>query len=93
MSYLDDRATKADKVEPIERKPGEAHILRPSEMRVLLANVTPEFLPRLAIAGFAGVHSEEISPDDPESKSPLRWEEIDWKHKTSLCARKRRKPK
>jgi integrase len=84
MSYLDDRTTEAEKVEPIERKPGEAHILTPAQMRVLLAKVTPEFLPWLAIAGFAGIRSEEISPDNPKSKSPLLWEDIDWEHKSII---------
>jgi integrase len=78
MSYLDDRTTEAEKVEPLERSPGKAQILSPAQMRVLIENVAPEFLPWLVIAGFAGIRSEEIAPDPNSSKSPLKWEDFDW---------------
>ena len=44
MSYLDpDRATEADKVERIERRPGKANILTPEQMRILLDHVQDQF--------------------------------------------------
>jgi len=82
MSYLDDRTTKAEKVERIERTPGKVHVLTPDQMRTLLDNVREEFLPWLVIAGFAGIRSEEIAPDKKSKKNPLRWEDFDWKHRT-----------
>jgi integrase len=79
MSYLPDRTTEAEKVEPIERRPGKPNIYTPVQMRALLEHVNPQFLPWLAIAGFAGVRSEEIAPDPLSKKSPLDWSDIIWK--------------
>jgi integrase len=80
MSYLPDRTTEAEKVEPIELVPGQANILSPGQMRTLLDNVQPQFLPWLCIAAFGGVRSEEIAPDPKSKKSPLKWEDFDWRH-------------
>jgi integrase len=82
MSYLPDRTTEAEKVEPIEKVPGKPNILTPDQMRTLLDNVQPQFLPWLCVAAFAGIRSEEIAPDPKSKKSPLKWEDFDWRHKT-----------
>jgi integrase len=84
MSYLDDRTTEAEKLEPIECGPGKVNVLLPCEMRILLENVRPEFLPWLAIAAFAGIRSEEIVPDPKSKKSPLLWSDFDWKHRIAI---------
>lgn len=82
MSYLADRTTEAEKVEPIQKVPGQANVLTPDQMQVLLDKVRREYLPWLVIAAFAGVRSEEIAPDPKSKKSPLKWEDFDWQHKT-----------
>jgi integrase len=84
MSYLPDRTTEAEKVEPIELVPGQVNIISPDQMRTLLANVRPEYLPWLCVAAFAGVRSEEIAPDPKSKKSPLLWEDFDWRHKVII---------
>jgi len=84
MSYLPDRTTEAEKVEPIELVPGQPNIISPDHMRTLLANVRPEYLPWLCVAAFAGVRSEEIAPDPKSKKSPLMWDDFDWKHKVII---------
>jgi integrase len=84
MSYLPDRTTEAEKVEPIELVPGQVSILSPAQMQTLLDNVRPEYLPWLCVAAFAGIRSEEIAPDPTSKKSPLMWEDFDWKHKVVI---------
>jgi integrase len=84
MSYLPDRMTEAERVEPIEKIPGKANVLTPDEMRTLLDNVYEEYVPWLVIAAFAGIRSEEIAPDPKSKKSPLKWEDIDWKHRAII---------
>jgi integrase len=44
--------------------------------------VRDDYLPWLCVAAFAGVRSEEIAPDPKSKKSPLKWEDFDWQHKT-----------
>jgi len=85
MSYLDsERMTEAEKVEPIQKAPGQANILLPDQLRKLLDNVREEFFPWLCIAAFAGIRSEEIAPDPESRKSPLAWEDFDWKHRVII---------
>jgi integrase len=84
MSYLPDRTTEAEKVEPIEKLPGKANVLSPDQMRTLLEQVREEYLPWLVIGAFAGIRTEEIAPDYDSKKSPLAWEDIDWKHKVII---------
>ena len=79
---LPDRTTEAERVEPIQKLPGQANVLTPDQMQTLLDNVRQEYLPWLVIAAFAGVRSEEIAPDPKSKKSPLKWEDFDWQHKT-----------
>ena len=84
MSYLPDRTTEAEKVEPIQKVPGHPNVLTPDQMRVLLDNVRPQFFPWLVIGAFAGIRSEEIAPDPKSKKSPLAWEDFDWRHKAII---------
>ena len=84
MSYLPDRTTEAEKVEPIAKLPGQPNVLTPDQMRTLLDNVREDYLPWLLIGAFAGIRSEEIAPDHDSKKSPLKWEDIDWKHKVII---------
>ncbi len=48
----------------------------PEELRVLLANVRPAYLPWLAMAAFGGLRTEEVCPDKKSAKSPLAWEDV-----------------
>ena len=50
----------------------------PEELRTLLAQVRPEFLPWLATAAFAGVRTDEICPVAGSRKSPLDWSDFKW---------------
>jgi integrase len=93
MSYLPDRLTEAEKVESIERTPGKPNILAPDQIRILLDNVRQEYLPWLAIAAFAGIRSEEIAPDPKSKKSPLAWEDFDWKHRRIIVREETSKTK
>ena len=51
--------------------------LTPAEIGILLANVTPEYLPWLALAAFAGVRNSEMSPVASD-KPPLDWSDFHW---------------
>jgi integrase len=84
MSYLPDRTTEAEKVEPIAKIPGTANVLTPAQMQTLLENVRPEYMPWLAVGGFAGIRSEEIAPDYRSKKSPLAWQDFDWPHQVII---------
>jgi integrase len=68
----------------VELVPGQVSIIAPEQMRTLLDNVRPEYLPWLCVAAFAGIRSEEIAPDYKSKKSPLMWEDFDWKHKVII---------
>lgn len=50
----------------------------PAELRVLLANVRPAYLPWLVLGAFAGIRTEEICPQHGSTKSPLMWEDFQW---------------
>jgi integrase len=85
MSYVDpDRMTEAEKVEPIEKVPGQPNVLTPEQMRTLLENVREEYLPWLCVAAFAGVRSEEIAPEHDSKKSRLKWEDFDWENQVII---------
>lgn len=51
----------------------------PDELQILLANVTDKHRAWLACAAFAGIRSEELSPSPQSKKTPLMWEDFDWK--------------
>jgi integrase len=82
--YVPDRTTEAENTERIDLVPGQVSVLTPDQMRTLLANVRPDYLPWLCVAAFAGIRSEEIAPDPTSKKSPLMWEDFDWKHKVII---------
>lgn len=50
----------------------------PAELKTLLANVRPQYLPWLALAAYAGIRTEEICPDKKSGKSPLAWDDFAW---------------
>lgn len=50
----------------------------PAELRKLLANVRPAYLPWLVLAAFAGIRTEEICPQHGSEKSPLDWSDFQW---------------
>jgi integrase len=50
----------------------------PQELRVLLSNVRPQYLPWLVLGAFAGIRTEEICPQHGSKKSPLMWEDFQW---------------
>jgi integrase len=84
MSYVPDRTTEAEKVNKIDLVPGQVNVITPDQMRTLLDKVRPEYLPWLCVAAFAGIRSEEIAPDPTSKKSPLMWEDFDWKDKVII---------
>jgi integrase len=85
MSYLhQERITEAEKVEPIEIEPGQVNVLTPDQMRSLIENIKEKFLPWLLIAGFSGIRSGEIVPCRQSKKSPLMWEDFDWRHRVII---------
>lgn len=48
------------------------------EMKTLLREVSPDYLPWLVLASFAGIRSAEVSPDRKGQKSPLDWSDFHW---------------
>lgn len=50
----------------------------PAEMKILLRNIAPAYLPWLVLSSFAGIRSAEISPDRNSDKSPLDWSDFHW---------------
>jgi integrase len=93
MSYLPDRTTEPEKVDRITKIPGKPNVLTPDEMQTLINNVRPQFFPWLVIAAFAGIRSEEIAPDPKSKKSPLAWEDFDWKHRVIIVRQETSKTK
>jgi integrase len=65
---------------PISRRKVPA-TYTPHELRTLLANVAPKFLPWLACGAFAGIRMDELHPLPGGEKSPLDWADFDWKKK------------
>lgn len=50
----------------------------PAELAELLAHVTPDYLPWLALAAWAGLRTEEVCPDHKSGKDALRWDDFAW---------------
>lgn len=50
----------------------------PKQYSAMLAAVSPEYLPWLAISGLAGVRKEELYPDSKSKKESLQWEHFRW---------------
>jgi len=53
-------------------------IYTPGQLRVLLANVRPAYLPWLALSAFAGLRTEEVAPIKHSDKPPLDWSDFHW---------------
>lgn len=76
--YLPDEKTAAEKMgTPIV---GDAipQTYAPTEMRLMLEAVKPEYLPWLATGAFAGCRTDEIAPIAGSNKSPLDWSDFRW---------------
>lgn len=58
-----------DSVDKLDIEEGEPEVFTPDEARLLMANVTEDFLPHMAIGLFAGLRSAEIQR--------LTWDKID----------------
>lgn len=76
--YLPDKRTAAEKAEIPVVADSIPATYTPSELRVLLTNVRPEFLPWLGTAALAGVRTDEIRPIAGSRKSPLDWSDFKW---------------
>jgi integrase len=48
----------------------------PAELAILFDHVTDDYLPWLTLAAWAGLRTEELSPDAKSEKDALRWEDI-----------------
>ena len=53
----------------------------PDELRTLLENVSPQYLPWLALAALAGLRTEEVCHDPKSSKSGIAWSDFLWDRK------------
>jgi len=49
-----------------------------AELQTLLENVSPQYLPWMALAAFAGFRTEEIIPHPTSLKRPLEWDDFNW---------------
>lgn len=50
----------------------------PEELAILFQNVRTEYFPWLALAAWAGLRTEEITPDLDSEKDGVRWEDFAW---------------
>jgi integrase len=55
---------------------GVPETFTPAELRTLLANVRPQYLPWLALVALGGLRTEEVVPQQASRKDSLRWEDI-----------------
>jgi len=56
----------------------------PAQLRTMLANVAPIYLPWLACAAYAGIRAAEICPPPGSGKSPLDWSDFGWERGTII---------
>jgi len=76
--YLPDARTVAEKAEIPMVEDTVPETYSPEELKILLANVRPEFSAWLAVAAWAGMRTDEICPITGSRKSPLDWSDIDF---------------
>jgi integrase len=76
--YLPDERTAAEKAEIPMVTDTVPETYTPDELRVLLANVRPDFRAWLAGAALAGIRTDEICPIAGSRKPPLDWSDIDF---------------
>ena len=50
----------------------------PAQLQIMIANVTPSYLPWLLLASWAGLRSEECCKDHKSKKDSIRWEDFEW---------------
>lgn len=76
--YLSDSTTAAEKMaKPIV--PKKRHkTYTPDEMRLMVENVRPQYLPWLVLAGYQCVRQVELYPDTQSTKGALDWSDIDF---------------
>jgi integrase len=80
---LPEGKTAADRTEKIQTRRKIPCTYTPDELKKLLENVRPEFLPWLALSAFAGMRADEIMPirHARSKKSPLDWSDFAWDRK------------
>lgn len=71
-----DQPTAADRIEAPVVQRTEPTTWTPDQLAVLLANVSESYLPWLALAAWAGIRTEELSPDGKSGKDAVRWSDI-----------------
>ncbi len=76
--FLPDEKTAAEKMETPIVGDTTPETYEPAEMRLMLEDVLPKYLPWLATGGFAGVRTDEIAPISGSGKSPLDWLDFKW---------------
>jgi integrase len=77
--YLPDGITAAEKIKRIKlERSSEISIYSPEQMRAMLDECRPQYIPAETISAFAGIRSEEIRPKPNTHKDPLRWEDFNW---------------
>ena len=59
-----------------EAASGAIRYLSPAEMKFLLENVVPSYLPWLVLGAFSAIRSEEIHPRNYSDKPPLDWSAV-----------------
>jgi len=82
-SYLPNEITAPSKVPKIHKREGDITFFTAAEMRLILAHVSEDWLPFVAIACFAGLRTEEITraKDAAKSKRALLWSDFDWRQR------------
>jgi integrase len=72
-----DEPTAADRLDTPTVQRGVPAIWTPAELGKLIAGVTPAYAPWLALAAWAGLRTEEVSPDRKSGKDGVRWSDVD----------------
>ena len=71
-----DQPTVADRLETPVVQRTEATTWTPGELATLFAGVHETYLPWLALAAWAGMRTEELSPDGKSGKDALCWSDV-----------------
>ena len=66
----------AERTGSIQVLPNKKEILSPAQMRVIIDNAKPQFIPFIMFSAFAGIRHGELRPRNGERKDPLRWSDI-----------------
>lgn len=78
--YIPDTIGEPQKVAHLHKRNAPISFFTVQEIRLILDNVSEEWLPYVVLNCFAGGRSEELclGKDAPKHKDPLRWEDFDW---------------